>query len=108
MDLNSERGISYQTRIPLFAEPAPVEFAKLVDGSDPHWVGHNIPWHQDSFLKPITHFRVFSPIKILPNMAITDVWMRFIDQQERFTNEMLGSVTDHCHRMVENYRPDSI
>ena len=33
--------------------------------------------------------------------------MKFISAEEKFTNEMLGSVADHWHRMVENYCPKS-
>ena len=108
MNLNSEKGISYPTHNILDPEPAPVALAKLAYDADPHWVGYTIPWHPESFLKPITHFRFFSPIKAPPHKHITDVWMRFNCPEDRFTNEMLGAVADHWHRMPENYRSDSV
>ena len=108
MDLSSESGISYPTHNILNPEPAPVTFAKPASGADPNWVGYTIAWHPESFLKPITHFRFFSPIKAPPHKHITDVWMRFLHPEARFTNEMLGSVADHWHRMPENYRPESV
>lgn len=108
MNLNAESGISYPTHNTLYPEPAPVNMAKLAHDADPNWVGYAIPWHARSFLKPITHFRFFSPIQAPPRKDVTDVWMRFNSPEARFTNEMLGSVADHWHRMPENYRTDSV
>lgn len=108
MNLDTETGISYPTPHALSPEPAPVDIVKLADGTDPNWVGYNIPWHPASFLKPITHFQCFSPTKAPPLKNITDVWMTFISPEERFTTEMLGSIADHWHRMPENYRPKSV
>jgi len=70
-------------------------------------VGFTVPWHPQSFLKPITHFQFFSPIQATPK-NITAVWMRFKNPEERFITEILGSVADHWHRMPENYRPGSV
>ena len=108
MNLLSANGVSLPTPDILNPEPAPVTTAKLAHDADPCWAGYTIPWHQGSFLKPITHFQFFSPVKTPPHRNITDVWMRFNSREERFTNEMLGSVADHWHRMPENYRPDSV
>lgn len=88
--------------------PSPVDPEKLDDGTSPHWVGYTIRWHPQSFLKPITHFQFYSPTQAVPQKNITDLWMRFKSPQEKFTTEMLGSVADHWHRMLENYVPDSV
>ena len=85
-----------------------MDLVKLANEEDPHWAGYTIPWHPASFLKPITFFRFYSPTEVREQKNITDVWMRFDSAGERFTTEMLGSVADHWHRMVENYRPNSV
>ncbi|MCJ1404060.1 hypothetical protein MMC11_007285 [Xylographa trunciseda] len=107
MNLNAEEGISFPQHDILTPRPASAEIAKLMRDADPHWVGWTIPWHPASFLKPVTHFRFYTPIHATPQKNITDVWMRFASEDERFTTDMLGSVADHWRRMLENYRPGS-
>ena len=38
--------------------------------------------------------------------SITDAWLTSIGTDETFTHEILDSIADLWHRMVENYPPD--
>ncbi|KAI4215332.1 MAG: hypothetical protein LQ351_002232 [Letrouitia transgressa] len=106
-NLETEQGVSFPIPRPFGLRTPPSDLTKLLDGSDPDWVGYSVPWHPHSFLKGITHFQFFSPVKALSPQNTTEVWMRLSRDDERFTTEMLGSVADHWRRMIENYVPES-
>ncbi|KAL9610245.1 MAG: hypothetical protein Q9167_005041 [Letrouitia subvulpina] len=105
-NLETEQGVSFPIPRPFGLGTSP-DLTKLLDGSDPDWVGYSVPWHPHSFLKGITHFQFFSPVKALSPKNITEVWVRFSRNDQRFTTEMLGSLADHWRRMIENYVPES-
>ncbi|KAL9002007.1 MAG: hypothetical protein Q9188_005047 [Gyalolechia gomerana] len=107
-NFDAERGISFPTPNPLDPQPPPADLKKLACQSDPNWIGYSIPWHPHSFLKAISHFQFFSPTKPLTPTNITDTWMRFAADDQKFTTEMLGSIADHWRRMMENYAPKSV
>ncbi|KAL8747554.1 MAG: hypothetical protein Q9190_000593 [Brigantiaea leucoxantha] len=106
--LDAESGVSFPAPSPLEPEPPPADLKELSDGSDPNWVGYSIPWHPHSFLKAITHFQFFSPLKVPSPKNITDQWICLESEDEKFTTDMLGSVADHWRRMIENYVPKSV
>ncbi|KAL9598533.1 MAG: hypothetical protein Q9219_004435 [cf. Caloplaca sp. 3 TL-2023] len=107
MDINAERGVTHPVAPLLDPQPPSANLEKLAEGSDPEWIGFSVPWHPKSFLKAIAHYQFFSPIKTLSPTHMTDTWMRFAAQDQRFTTEMLGTVADHWRRMIENYVPAS-
>ncbi|MCJ1312096.1 hypothetical protein MMC25_005770 [Agyrium rufum] len=102
------KGISLPTPVPISPESAPIDFVKAVaDNSDSQWIGYTVPYFPTSIIKPITHFQMFSPRQPSKEKNLTEVWLRFIDPQQRFETAMLGSIADHWHRMPENYLAQS-
>ncbi|KAL9045096.1 MAG: hypothetical protein Q9214_001822 [Letrouitia sp. 1 TL-2023] len=104
---HESNGVSFPIPRPLGLGTPQANLTKLLDGSDPDWVGYSVPWHPHSFLKGITHFQFFSRVKALSPKNTTEVWVRFRRNDQRFTTEMLGSLADHWRRMIENYVPES-
>ena len=107
MNMCSANGFSASTEYTLTPPPAPAQLKKLAGGGDQNWIGWKYPWHPLSPLKAATHFRFFFPIEGAPHPSITDIWLTPIGASETFTTNMLGSVADTWHRMVENYRTDA-
>ncbi|KAL9024381.1 MAG: hypothetical protein Q9196_006562, partial [Gyalolechia fulgens] len=107
-DLDAEKGTSFATPNALDPQPPPANLLQLVNQSDPNWIGYSIPWHPHSFLKGISHYQYFAAAKQITPTNITDNWIRFAADDQRFTTEMLGSVADHWRRMIENYAPKSV
>lgn len=107
-NIDAEKGTSFPAPVALDPQPPPVDFKKLLNQSDPNWIGFSISWHPNSFLKAITHFQYFSPVEPLTPRNITDSWVRLAADDQKFTTEMLGSLADHWRRMIENYVPNSV
>ena len=107
MDLQVAKGLSHPTHYTLKPPPPPADIPKIINNTDPHWVGYTYPYHPESCIKASTHLRFVVPIKGSPHPSISDVWLTPIHAEDAFTNEMLGSVVDYWPRMAENYHSGS-
>ena len=103
--MHNANGFSASTGYNLAPPPVAAQLTSLADNTDRDWISWTFPWHPLSLLKPITHFRFFSPVDGGPHPSITDIWLTPRCTSDVFTTDMLGSVADIWHRMVENYHP---
>ncbi|KAL9001810.1 MAG: hypothetical protein Q9188_005224 [Gyalolechia gomerana] len=110
MNMSLEEGVSFPTSYKLDPPPPPpTDLDRLTNQTPgPHWLSWTYPWSPHSYLKAATHFRWFSPTDSIADPSIMDLWLTPLasSDEDRFTNEMLGSIADHWAESLENYRPN--
>ncbi|KAI9848711.1 MAG: hypothetical protein M1837_006798 [Sclerophora amabilis] len=101
-NLQTESGVSLQTRFSLDPLPAPVDVSKLRQDADAHWeLQTRMPFPE--FRKAATKVTFFFPRDGHPHRSMNDEWITF-QNGERFTNESIGYAADMWPQLVENYR----
>ncbi|KAL9090810.1 MAG: hypothetical protein Q9159_001751 [Coniocarpon cinnabarinum] len=90
----------------LHPRPAPADFDKMANNSDPYWIRFVLPWDPSSLIKTFLHFERWIPRSAHP-LNYQEFWLRMLPHGLRITTEMLGSLVDAYPRTGENWREGS-
>ena len=108
MNMQSNKGVGYDTGYRLTLEPIMAGLDMLEKGAENQWAGWAFPWHSENFQKAHTHTRSFVPNSVPPRINITDVWLTPSSAHDSFTTQMLGCVADFWHRNPEDNLNDTV
>ncbi|KAF6817821.1 thioesterase family protein [Colletotrichum sojae] len=103
--LSLEKGLTLKSGWDLTPPPKPVDFNLLLHGRDPHWVRRErLNARGRSFARAHTNLEHYAPREGI-RRGMADLWLRFNDGKQRFTNASLGYVADAYPTIVEGWRP---
>jgi len=107
-NLATERGATFDTHWQASPPITPLSSpAVLASDSDPLWQERR-EWPQPDFRKACTHVRTWFPRGGQAKPGLYDMWTRFRNPDERWTNASLGYLVDMFPQVLETFVLDGV
>ncbi|KAF2176716.1 hypothetical protein K469DRAFT_722114 [Zopfia rhizophila CBS 207.26] len=104
-NIDTEKGVSFDTGYSLCPPPPPVDLTKLENDEDKNWIAQaKMPFAK--FRKASTRVKFHFPRSGQAMTSLADEWLCFADGSN-FTNTSLGFVVDMFPQIIESYRDQS-